>query len=128
MIEVGTGFHPELSGRENVYLAAAIMGLSPQEVRPYFDDIVEFSGLSTYLDTPVKRFSSGMFIRLASSIALILPIDILLFDETISIVDADFREKMISYLKDEISQDVAAIIVSHDQHLLERFCSKTVHF
>src|SRR3989344_7770830 len=100
LIEVGTGFHLELTGRENIYLNGAILGMRKKEIELKFDQIVEFSGIKNYLDVPVKRYSSGMYVRLAFAVAAHLDTDILLVDEVLSVGDADFQEKSLGKVKD----------------------------
>src|SRR4249919_2721627 len=95
LLEVGTGFHPELTGRENIMLSAAIMGMRRAEVLARFDEIVEFSGLSTFLDTPVKRYSTGMYMRLAFSVAAHLEPEILVVDEVLAVGDSEFQKKCL---------------------------------
>ena len=95
LLEVGTGFHPELTGRENIYLNGAILGMSRAEVKKKFDEIVDFSGVEKFLDTPVKRFSSGMYVRLAFSVAAYLDPEILVVDEVLAVGDAEFQKKCL---------------------------------
>ena len=93
LLEVGTGFHPDMTGRENIFFAGAMLGLSQREVRAKFDEIVDFSGIEEFIDMPVKRYSSGMYVRLAYSVASMLRSDILILDEVMAVGDAAFREK-----------------------------------
>ncbi|MFH0972753.1 MAG: ABC transporter ATP-binding protein, partial [Patescibacteria group bacterium] len=100
LLEVGTGFHPELTGRENIFLNGAIMGMTKKEINAKFNDIVEFSGIEKFLDTPVKRYSSGMHVRLAFSVAAHLEPDILLIDEVLAVGDADFQKKCLGKMEE----------------------------
>lgn len=100
LLEVGTGFHPELTGRENVYLNGAILGMTKKEIAAKFDDIVAFSGVEQYIDTPVKRYSSGMYVRLAFAVAAHLEPDVLIVDEVLAVGDVDFQKKCIGKMKE----------------------------
>src|SRR5581483_7458891 len=104
LLEVGTGFHPELSGRDNISLAAAVLGMPRREINRKLDLIVDFAGVAKFLDTPVKRYSSGMYLRLAFAVAAHLDPDILLVDEVLAVGDADFQEKCLGRLED-VSRD-----------------------
>ena len=117
MLEVGTGFHQELTGRENVYLASAILGLKRREVNARFDKIVEFSGVEKFLDTPVKYYSSGMYVRLAFSIAIHSTPDIIIADEVLAVGDEQFRSKSLQAMIDFRDRGGILIFVSHDQNL-----------
>lgn len=114
LLEVGTGFHPELSGRDNVYLNGAILGMKRAEIKSQFDEIVAFSEVDKFIDTPVKHYSSGMYLRLAFAVAAHLQPDILLVDEVLSVGDAVFRERCLGKMKDVASSGRTVIIVSHD--------------
>ncbi|MGK0139103.1 MAG: lipopolysaccharide transport system ATP-binding protein, partial [Algoriphagus sp.] len=100
LLEVGTGFHPELTGRENIYLNGSILGMRNQEIKSQFDAIVEFAGIQQFLDTPVKRYSSGMYVRLGFAIAAHLEPEILIVDEVLAVGDADFQKKSIGKMRD----------------------------
>ncbi len=100
LLEVGTGFHPELSGRENIFLNGAILGMTKQEIKGKFDEIVDFSGVERYIDTPVKRYSSGMYVRLAFGVAAHLEPEILIVDEVLAVGDAEFQKKAIGKMKE----------------------------
>ena len=100
LLEVGTGFHPELTGRENIYLNGAILGMRKAEISRKFDEIVEFSGCARYIDTPVKRYSSGMYVRLAFAVAAHLEPEILIVDEVLAVGDAEFQKKCLGKMKD----------------------------
>jgi ABC-2 type transport system ATP-binding protein len=126
LIEVGAGFHPELSGRENVYLNAAILGMSKEETDDKFDEIVDFSGIERFIDTEVKHYSSGMFIRLAFSVAIHTHADVLLIDEVLSVGDAPFQEKCLAKIAEVQAAGATLIIVSHDLHTVQQVCTRGV--
>lgn len=127
LLEVGSGFHPELTGAENIFLNGAILGMRRSEIRASFDEIVEFSGLSTFLDTPVKRYSTGMFMRLAFSVAAHLETEILLVDEVLAVGDADFQRKCISRMRElSHSEGRTVVFVSHDDAAIRQLCSRSV--
>jgi len=127
LLEVGTGFHPELTGRENIYLNGAILGMSRQEVRLRFDDIVEFSGCAKYIDTPVKRYSSGMYVRLAFAVAAHLEPDILVVDEVLAVGDAEFQAKCVGKLKNVSEESGRTVLfVSHNMASIKRLCPKAM--
>jgi lipopolysaccharide transport system ATP-binding protein len=123
LLEVGTGFHPELTGRENVFLNGAMLGCSEQEIRRRFDSIVEFSGVEKFLDTPVKHYSSGMYVRLAYSVAAHVDADILVIDEVLAVGDADFQKKCLNHLRATLALGKSAIIVSHNIPLIRTVAS-----
>tara|TARA_R110000868_G_scaffold92056_1_gene255127 strand:- start:26424 stop:27677 length:1254 start_codon:yes stop_codon:yes gene_type:complete len=126
LLEVGTGFHAELTGRENVFLNGAILGLSRAEIMARFDEIVDFSGVETFLDTPVKRYSSGMVVRLAFSVAAHLYPDVLLVDEVLAVGDAEFRKKCLGRM-DEASQSGRTIVfVSHNMSTITQLCDRGI--
>src|SRR5512132_2470562 len=124
LLEVGTGFHPELTGRENIILSAAIIGMRRQEVLTRFDRIVEFSGLARFLDTPVKRYSSGMYMRLAFSVAAHLESEILLVDEVLAVGDADFQKKCLGKMREVSVSGRTVLFVSHNMAAIESLCSR----
>ncbi len=127
LLEVGTGFHPELSGRENIFLNAAILGMSKREIEKKFDQIVEFAGIEKFLDTPVKRYSSGMYVRLAFSVAAHMEPDILIIDEVLAVGDAEFQKKCLGKMDEVTKQDGRTIIfVSHNLNAVQQLCKKTV--
>ena len=113
LLEVGTGFHQELTGRENIYLNGAILGMSKSEIRRQFDEIVEFSGVETFLETPVKRYSSGMYVRLAFAVAAHLNPEILIVDEVLAVGDAEFQRKCLDKMKDVSAHGRTVLFVSH---------------
>lgn len=124
LLEVGTGFHPELTGRENIYLNGTILGMNRREIKQKFDEIVEFSGVEKFLDTPVKHYSSGMKVRLAFSVAAHLEPEILIIDEVLAVGDAEFQKKCLGKM-DEVSRKEGRtiIFVSHDLNAIQRLCS-----
>ncbi|KQO99419.1 ABC transporter ATP-binding protein [Leifsonia sp. Leaf264] len=126
LIEVGAGFHPELSGRENVYLNAAILGMNAAETDARFDDIVAFSEIGDKIDQEVKHYSSGMFMRLAFSVAIHVELDILLVDEILSVGDAPFREKCKQKIAELTSQGKTMLIVSHNLGMVREMCDRGV--
>lgn len=126
LLEVGTGFHPELTGRENVFLNGAILGMSRHEIRRKFDEIVAFAEVDEFLDTPVKRYSSGMYVRLAFAVAAHLEPDILIVDEVLSVGDAEFQRKCLGKM-DAVSKDGRTVLlVSHDMRRLAALCHRAV--
>ena len=125
LLEVGTGFHPELSGRENIFLNGAILGMKKHEIKSKFDEIVEFSGCARYIDTPVKRYSSGMYVRLAFAVAAHLEPEILVVDEVLAVGDAEFQKKAIGKMKDvSEGQGRTVLFVSHNINMINRLCKK----
>jgi lipopolysaccharide transport system ATP-binding protein len=114
LLEVGTGFHPELTGRENVFMNGAIMGMRKDEIRAKFDEIVAFSGVERYIDTPVKRYSSGMYVRLAFAVAAHLEPEILIVDEVLAVGDTEFQRKCLGKMQDVSGQGRTVLFVSHD--------------
>ncbi len=129
LLEVGTGFHPELTGRENIYLNGAIMGMSKAEVGRKFDEIVDFSGVEKFIDTPVKRYSSGMYVRLAFAVAAHLEPDILLVDEVLAVGDVAFQKKCLGKMSDITSGEGRTIlIVSHQMPMIQRLATRCLLF
>ena len=126
LIEVGAGFHPDLSGRENVYLNAAILGMNKDEIDARFDDIVAFSEIGDFIDQEVKHYSSGMFMRLAFSVAIHVELDILLVDEVLSVGDAPFRAKCIKKIKELTAQGVTMLVVSHSMGMIKDLCDRGI--
>jgi lipopolysaccharide transport system ATP-binding protein len=124
LLEVGTGFHPELTGRENIYLNGTILGMSRKEVKAKFDEIVDFSGVQKFLDTPVKHYSSGMYVRLAFAVAAHLEPEILIIDEVLAVGDAEFQNKCLGKMKDVAETGRTVIFVSHNMAAVEKLCSK----
>lgn len=126
LLEVGTGFHPELTGRENVFLNGAIMGVGWAEIRQKFDSIAEFSGLAEFLDTPVKRYSSGMYVRLAFAVAAHLEPDILVVDEVLAVGDLKFRQKCLGKMQDVVNTGRTVLFVSHNLDAITQLCDRSV--
>ncbi len=126
LLEVGTGFHPELTGRENVFLNGSILGMSRAEIRRKFDQIVEFSEVGEFLDTPVKRYSSGMYVRLAFAVAAHLDPEILVIDEVLAVGDATFQRRCIERMTQLAQQGRTILFVSHNMQLIPRFCQRAV--
>ncbi|AMG84116.1 MULTISPECIES: ABC transporter ATP-binding protein [Micrococcales] len=126
LIEVGAGFHPDLTGRENVFLNAAILGMSRAQTEARFDEIVEFSEIGDFIDQEVKHYSSGMFMRLAFSVAIHVDLDILLVDEVLSVGDAPFREKCRIRIKELAESGVTMLVVSHDTRMVEELCERGI--
>lgn len=126
LLEVGTGFHPELTGRENIFLNGAILGMSKDEIKRKFDEIVDFSGVGTFLDTPVKRYSSGMYVRLAFAVAAHLEPEILVVDEVLAVGDADFQKKCLGKMKSVSGEGRTVLFVSHNMDAVNSLCSKVV--
>ena len=128
LLEVGTGFHPELTGRENIYLNGAILGMKRVEINRRFDEIVDFSGVEKFLDTPVKRYSSGMQVRLAFSIAAHLEPEILLVDEVLAVGDSEFQKKCLGKMGDVAKSGRTVLFVSHNMVSVESLCSRGLLF
>lgn len=128
LLEVGTGFHPDLTGRANVFLAGAILGLSRREIRHRFDEIVDFAGVEAFVDTPVKRYSSGMYTRLAFSVAAHLEADILLVDEVLAVGDAQFQKKCLGRMDAVAGEGRTVVFVSHNLAQVRSLCRRGIVF
>jgi lipopolysaccharide transport system ATP-binding protein len=126
LLEVGTGFHPELTGRENIYLNAAILGMKRAEIDRKFDEIVDFSEIEKFLDTPVKYYSSGMYVRLAFAVAAHLEPEILVVDEVLAVGDARFQKKCLGKMSDVAHEGRTVLFVSHNLGTISRLCSKSI--
>lgn len=126
LLEVGTGFHKELTGRENIYLNGTVLGMSRAEVDRKFDEIVDFSGVEKFIDTPVKRYSSGMRVRLAFSVAAHLEPEILLIDEVLAVGDAEFQRKCLGKMRDVASEGRTVLFVSHNMGAVRKLCEKGI--
>ena len=126
LLEVGTGFHPELTGRENIFLNGAILGMTKQEVKNKFDEIVDFSGIEKYIDTPVKRYSSGMYVRLAFAVAAHLEPEILIIDEVLAVGDAEFQKKCLGKMKAIGKEGRTILFVSHNIQAIESLCDRVI--
>lgn len=126
LLEVGTGFHPELTGRENVFLNGAIMGMSKSEIKSKFDEIVDFSGVERYIDTPVKRYSSGMHVRLGFAVAAHLEPEILVIDEVLAVGDIDFQKKCLGKMKSVSGDGRTVLFVSHNLSAINSLCTRAI--
>ena len=127
LLEVGTGFHPELTGRENIYLNGAILGMSRKEIKSKFDEIVAFAEIERFLDTPVKRYSSGMYVRLAFSVAAHLEPDILIVDEVLAVGDSQFQKKCLGKLDQAGSEGRTVLFVSHNMSAIQHLCKSGIY-
>jgi ABC-type polysaccharide/polyol phosphate transport system ATPase subunit len=126
LLEVGTGFHPELTGRENVYLNGVILGMSRREVRRQFDEIVEFAGVERFLDTPLKRYSSGMYLRLAFAVAAHIDPDVIIVDEVLAVGDAEFQRRCLERMSELGREGRTVLFVSHDTGAVGRLCRRAI--
>ncbi len=126
LLEVGTGFHPELTGRENIYLNGAILGMTKAEIKRKFDEIVAFAEIEKFLDTPVKRYSSGMYVRLAFAVAAHLEPEILVVDEVLAVGDAQFQKKCLGKMKDVAEGGRTVLFVSHNMVAIQRLCPQSI--
>ncbi|WP_027000188.1 ABC transporter ATP-binding protein [Eisenibacter elegans] len=127
LLEVGTGFHPELTGRENIYLNGAILGMRKREVKAKLDEIIDFAGVAKYIDTPVKRYSSGMYVRLAFAVAAHLDPEILIVDEVLAVGDAEFQKKALGKMQDVSKGEGRTVLfVSHSMAAVENLCSRVL--
>jgi lipopolysaccharide transport system ATP-binding protein len=127
LLEVGTGFHPELTGRENIFLNGAILGMRKAEIKDKFDEILDFAGVGKYIDTPVKRYSSGMYVRLAFAVAAHLDPDILIVDEVLAVGDAEFQKKCLGKMKDVSEKDGRTVLfVSHDMQAVHKLTQNSL--
>ena len=127
LLEVGTGFHPEMTGRENIFLNGAILGMTKKEIKRKFDEIVDFSGVERYIDTPVKRYSSGMYVRLAFAVAAHLESEILIVDEVLAVGDAEFQKKCLGKMNDVTKGEGRTILfVSHNLTAIKELCSSGI--
>lgn len=126
LLEVGMGFHPDLTGRENIFLSGAILGMKRKEIKRHLDEIIDFSEVEKFLDIPVKRFSSGMFLKLAFSVMAFLDADILLVDEVLAVGDSDFQKKCISKIRQIVNSGKTIIFVSHNLDSVVSLCPKSI--
>lgn len=127
LLEVGTGFHPEMTGRENIFQNGAILGMTRHEIRSKFDEIVDFAGVERYIDTPVKRYSSGMYVRLAFAVAAFLEPEILIVDEVLAVGDAEFQKKCLGRMKDvSVNDGRTVLFVSHNMTALKTLCDRAI--
>ncbi|PRY15777.1 ABC-type polysaccharide/polyol phosphate transport system ATPase subunit [Pontibacter ummariensis] len=128
LLEVGTGFHPELSGRDNIFLNGSILGMSKSEIKSKFDEIVDFAKVDRYIDTPVKRYSSGMYVRLAFAVAAHLDPEILIVDEVLAVGDAEFQQKCLGKMRDvSINEGKTILFVSHSMAAVRNLCNRVIH-
>src|SRR5262245_26450585 len=126
LLEVGTGFHPELTGRENIYLNGVVLGMSRREIDRRFDDIVEFAGVERFLDTPLKRYSSGMYLRLAFAVAAHIDPDVVIVDEVLAVGDAEFQRRCLGRMSEFGREGRTVLFVSHDTGAVASLCSRAV--
>jgi lipopolysaccharide transport system ATP-binding protein len=126
LLEVGTGFHPELTGKENIYLNGSILGMTKRDISLRFDEIVDFSGVEQFLDTPVKRYSSGMYVRLAFAVAAHLETEIIVIDEVLAVGDAEFQEKCLGKMREVGDSGRTVIFVSHSMGSIKALCNKSL--
>lgn len=126
LLEAGTGFHHELSGRENIFLSGAMLGMSYPEMQSQFDTIVAFSGVESFIDMPIKKYSSGMVLRLSFAVMTHLATDVILLDETLSLGDVDFQKKALQALKKKQESGAAVVLVTHHAELLQHFCTRII--
>ncbi|MBX2852045.1 MAG: ABC transporter ATP-binding protein, partial [Phycisphaeraceae bacterium] len=126
LLEVGTGFHPELTGRENIYLNGAVLGMARTEIKRKFDEIVAFAEVAKFLDTPVKRYSSGMYVRLAFAVAAHLEPEILVVDEVLAVGDMDFQRKCLGKMDEVSKQGRTVLFVSHNMATIARLCERSI--
>ncbi len=126
LLEVGTGFHPELTGRENIFLNGSMLGITRKQIERKFDQIVDFAGVEKFIDTPVKRYSSGMYVRLAFAVAAHLEPEILVVDEVLAVGDADFQKKCLGKMGDVASEGRTVLFVSHNIASIQRLCSSVI--
>lgn len=126
LIELGAGFHPDMTGRENIFINASIFGLSHKEIERRMDDIIAFSELETFIDNPVRTYSSGMYMRLAFSIAINVDADILLVDEILAVGDASFQAKCFAKMQELKANGVTIVIVTHDMDTVQSFCDRAI--
>ncbi len=126
LLEVGTGFHPELTGRENIFLNGAILGMTRKEVKNKFDEIVDFAEIEKFLDTPVKHYSSGMYMRLAFAVAAHLEPEILLVDEVLAVGDIEFQKKCLGKMGDVVKQGRTVLFISHNMGMIESLCTNSI--
>ena len=127
LLELGAGFHPDLTGEENIFLNASIMGIPRREVEAKYDQIVEFSGLSHFIDTPIKFYSSGMVVRLGFSVAIEVDPDILIIDEVLAVGDESFQKKSGKRIQDFMEKGKTIVVVSHDMNMIRKFCRRAIH-
>lgn len=123
LLEIGTGFHPELTGRENIFLNGAMLGCPENEIRRRFDAIVDFSGVERFLDTPVKHYSSGMYVRLAYAVAAHVDADLLIVDEVLAVGDAEFQKKCLEHMQKQLLEHRTCVLVSHNHDAIRQLAT-----
>ncbi len=126
LLEIGTGFHPDLTGRENIFLNGAVLGMKRREIVARFDEIVDFSGIERFLETPVKRYSSGMYVRLAFSVAAHLNPEILIIDEVLAVGDVEFQKKCFDKMNEVIKSGRTILLVTHSMHVVTQLCQNAI--
>jgi lipopolysaccharide transport system ATP-binding protein len=126
LLEVGTGFHPELTGRENIFLSGSIMGMKKKEIESKLESIIRFAEIEKFIDTPVKRYSSGMYVRLAFAVAAHIEPEILLIDEVLAVGDVEFQKKCLKKMKDVSKGGRTILFVSHDMNAIRNLCTRTI--
>ena len=126
LIELGAGFHPDMTGRENIYINASIYGLTKKEIDSKLDTIIKFSELEEFIDSPIRTYSSGMYMRLAFSVAINVEAELLLIDEILSVGDANFQAKCFRKMQELKDSGITIVIVSHDLHTMEKLCNKVI--
>lgn len=126
LLEVGTGFHPELSGKENIFLYGAILGMTRKEIKAKYEAIIKFADIGTFLDTPVKYYSSGMYVRLAFSVAVHLVFDVLIVDEVLAVGDMQFQKKCTAYMEKISKEGKTVLLVSHNMAVIEQLCTRVI--
>jgi len=126
LLEIGTGFHPELTGRENIFMNGVMLGMNKSEIKKKFNEIVDFSGIEKFIDTPVKRYSSGMYVRLGFAVAAHLEPEILIVDEVLAVGDAEFQKKCLGKMKDVAGHGRTVLFVSHNMAAIENLCTKCI--
>jgi lipopolysaccharide transport system ATP-binding protein len=127
LLEVGTGFHPELTGRENVYMNGAILGMRQREITRKLPEIIEFAGIEAFMDTPVKRYSSGMYVRLAFAVAAHFEPEIMLVDEVLAVGDAEFQKRCMGRMEDLGQSGRTVVFVSHNMQAISQLCDRAIH-
>lgn len=126
LLELGAGFHPDMTGRENIYINASIFGLTRKEINGKIEDIINFSELQEFIDTPIRTYSSGMYMRLAFSVAINVEADILLVDEILAVGDANFQEKCYAKMKELKEEGTTVVMVSHDLNVIKQLCNRAI--
>lgn len=126
LIELSAGFHPDLSGRENIFLGGALLGLRKKQIQDVFDEIAAFADIGPFLESPVRTYSTGMAVRLGFAVAAYVPAEVLLVDEVLAVGDLDFREKCMNRMRERRSEDVSVVFVSHNLDAISQFCDRAI--